>query len=325
MLSVTSYAIGSAPGLEVEVHELGATVRRVVATAPGGSRRNVVLAWPDGDHPGEGYLGVVAGRVANRIAGARFSLDGQVHHLAGNDRGQTLHGGPEGFDTRRWTLVDHGPDHVELELVSPDGDQGFPGELTVRARYAVAGDVLTIAFTATTAAPTVVNLAHHGYWNLAGTGDALDHVITVPAEHYVPIDDVSIPLGYFAEVAGSPLDLRAGVRVRDLVRAEHPQVSVVRGLDHDYVVPGAGLRECARLEAGGLRLLMESDQPGVQVYTGQALPAPFPPYAGVALEPQHHPDSANRPEWPSIVLRPGETYRSTTRVTIGRVSEQSLD
>lgn len=317
---MTSYSIGSAPGLVVEVLDLGATLHRLQVAAPDGGRRNVVLGWPDPADPGKGYLGAIVGRYANRIAEGRFEIDGTVHRLAGNDRGQNLHGGPAGFDTRVWTLVDKGSDHVELELVSPDGDQGFPGELTARVRYAVTGDTLTIELTATTDASTVVNLATHGYWNLAGTDPVtepvLDHVLRVPADAYVPIDDAAIPLGGFEPVDGTVLDLRDGRRLRDVVRDAHPQVVSARGLDHDFVIPGQGLREVCRLEGGGLTMVMESDQPGLQVFTGQTLGAPFGQYGGVAIEPQLHPDSPNRPEWPSPVLRPGEVYRQVTRVTL---------
>lgn len=315
---MSTYRIGRAPGLVVEIADRGATVRRVEVTDPDGRRRNVVLAWPDPDAPGEGYLGAIVGRYANRIAAGRFELDGTAYELAGNDRGQNLHGGPEGFDTRVWEVLETWADSIELGLTSPDGDQGFPGELTARVRYAVAGDTLTIDLTAVTDAPTVVNLTTHTYWNLAGTGDALDHVLRVPADRFLPIDDVSIPLGGFAPVDGLPFDLRAGRRIGDVVHDEHPQVAVVDGFDHDFLIDGEGLREVARLEGGGLALTMGSDQPGLQVFTAQTLPQPFGAYAGVALEPQRHPDSPNRPEWPSAVLRPGEVYRSSTRVTIGR-------
>ncbi|HEY0890432.1 MAG TPA: aldose epimerase family protein [Nocardioides sp.] len=326
---MSTYTIGRAPGLVVEIADRGAAVRRVEVTDPAGRRRNAVLSWPDPDATGAGYLGAIVGRYANRIAAGRFILDGTTYELATNDRGQTLHGGPQGFDTRVWQVVETWADSVELGLTSPDGDQGFPGELTARVRYSVAGDTLTTVLTAVTDAPTVVNLTTHCYWNLAGTAPVaepvLDHLLWVPADRFLPIDDVGIPLGEPAPVDGLPFDLRSGRRIADVVHAEHPQVAVVSGLDHDLLVPGEGLREVARLEGGGLALTMESDQPGVQVFTGQGLPQPFPAYAGVALEPQRHPDSPNRPEWPSPVLRPGELYRSTTRVTIGAPDGVSLD
>lgn len=310
--------------LEAQIAPLGARLHRLRArrtTDDSGLRawHDLVLHLPDDDaylgH--DGYLGATVGRVANRIARGELPLDGVVHRLATNDRGATLHGGPDGFDRRRWEIGVRTDTAAELHLISPDGDQGFPGEVRVTARFVIDGGALHTTYTATTDAPTALALSSHAYYRLGGA-DARDHVLTVPASGYHPVDGTGIPTGATAPVAGTAFDLRGGVRIGDLADR-------LGGLDHDLVVDGDddsdsdGLREVARLEAHGWRLVLTSDQPGLQVYTAAGFDGrPFPPYAGVALEPQLPPDAVHHPGWPSPLLRPGETYRwrSITRVEL---------
>jgi aldose 1-epimerase len=325
--------LGRAPGLVVELLTYGATIHRVEVAAPGparGARRTVVLGYPElaGYLRSTGYLGASIGRYANRIAGAAFDLDGVHYPLAANDRGHNVHGGPFGFDRQVWEVVDRGPDHAVLAYDSPDGDQGFPGRLLVRARFEVTADVLRIEYTATATAPTPVNLTSHSYWNLdgEGAGPVGENVLSVPAHEFTPVDAGGIPLGGHASVTGTPFDLREPVLLGQVMASAHPQIQGA-GLDHNLVVPGDGLRELAVLSspAGGLRLTVRSDQPGIQVYTGNHFDGTEPGtsgqryhrFAGVALEPQHFPDSPHHPDWPPVVLRPGETYRT--------VSEFQLD
>ena len=262
----------------------------------------------------DGYLGATVGRVANRIARGELLLDGVVHRLATNDRGATLHGGTDGFDRRVWTPGEVTATSVELHLTSPDGDQGFPGEVRVTARFEVRGAQLHTTYEATTDAPTALALSSHAYYRLGGA-DARDHVLTVPASAYHPVDERGIPTGIVAPVAGTPFDLRGGVPIGDLAEQ-------LGGLDHDFPVDGvaphdSGLRRVAVLEAHGWRLSLASDQPGLQIYTAAGFDGrPFPPYAGVALEPQLPPDAVHHPAWPSPILRPGETYRWRSVVTV---------
>lgn len=293
-----SISLGTPPGPVLEVVPLGATVARLEVTCGDGVRRDVVLSGPAGSGD---FLGAVIGRFANRIGGGSVLLDGQEHRLATNEGTTTLHGGPDGFDRRVWEVVAADGSSARLRLTSPDGDQGFPGRLVAEAAYDVLPDGFRLTLTATTDAATVVNLTHHGYAVLDGSGSIDDHVLAVPADRLVPVDEHGLPTG--DPVPPDPaLDLRAGRRLGD-----------VGALDHTFVVPGSGLRPVAVLTAPASRttLTVLSDQPGVQVYTGEWLRS-HPARAGVALEPQRFPDTPRhegRPGWPSAVLRPGEDYR----------------
>ncbi len=287
-------SIGEPPGPVLTLLDLGATVQRLVVYG-----RDVVLGYHTAAEylASTSYVGGTIGRYANRIAGGRFELDGGEVRVVTNDRGNHLHGGPGGFDRRIWDLVEHGPQHAVLRLVSPDGDQGFPGELTATARFEVMADRVAIDLGATSTATTVVNLTNHAYFDL---GD--DQELTVAAGEYTPVDPTGIPVGKHAPVAGTPYDLTVTRVVGDL------------RIDHNYVVDGTGLRTAAVLESPrtGARLELRSDQPGLQVYTGGEL-------GGVALEPQRFPDSPNHPDFPSAVLRPGETYRSRIEWVFARL------
>jgi galactose mutarotase-like enzyme len=314
--------IGEEPGPVVEVLTLGATVHRLVVTCGDGERRNVVLGHPDVEErlASGDYIGGTIGRYANRIAGGRFTLGGREVEVRTHDRGNSLHGGPEGFDVRLWDVESHTADELVLSLTSPDGDQGFPGTVTARVRYQVDGDSVRVRMQATTDATTVVNLTNHAYFNLDGEGAGTidDHELLVEADDFTPVDATGIPLGGHEPVAGTPFDFRTAAAIGHAIRAEHPQVAEARGIDHNYVVRGSGFRRAAMLTSPTTRTAVElwSDQPGLQVYTGNFLDGTrrsttggrYRQGDGVALEPQLFPDSPHHPEWPSAVLRPGETY-----------------
>lgn len=322
---VTAHTLGAPGGPVLRVLDLGATIQALHLPDGSGGTVNVALGHPDAagyaEHA-DAFLGSVVGRYANRISGARFHLDGELVQLAANEGANTLHGGPDGFHRRTWQVVDAGPDRLVLELVSPDGDQGFPGRLVLRAAYAVAEDVVTLDLEARTDAPTVVGPASHVYLNLAGEGSGTvdDHRLAVEADRYLPVGPDGLPLGGLAPVTGTPFDLTAPARIGDRVRAEHPQTTAVGGIDHSFHLRGTGLRRAARLEhpASGRSVELWTDQPALQVYTGNSLDATgssgrrYRQGDGVALEPQHHPDSPNRPQLSDPVLRPGEAWRSRT-------------
>ena len=245
--------------------------------------------------------------MVQRRHGARFTLDGKSYTLAQNNGPNSLHGGPTNFGRRLWSAkVVRGKDGDALELryVSKDGEEGFPGTLTATVVYSLREDGgLVIDYTATTDAPTVVNLSSHPYWNLAGLDAPVEvHGLEVEARHYLPIDDTGVPEGEPEPVGGTPYDLTV-------------PMPVAPGFDHCWLLDGPHgcLRPAAVLEGGGLRLELATDQPALQVYTGGGR------WNGVALEPQHAPDSPNHPEWPSTVLRPGEEYRWTSVVRIRSV------
>jgi aldose 1-epimerase len=315
-----SFVIGSAE-LQAAVLTRGATLHRVRVSVNGRSREVILsLRTPEQRRESRDYLGVSIGRYANRIARGSFSLDGVDHQLPVNSHGNTLHGGPCGFDRRVWDVLDVGPAHIELGLTSPDGDQGFPGTLGVRARFEVDGSMLRTTYRATTDAPTPVNLTSHVYYSLDDlkyAGAVLGQRLRIPASAYLPVDQSGLPTGEVADVAGTPYDATSRRRLGDLP-----------ALDHTFVVPGEGMREMATLEStqGDLRMELASNQPGLQVYTGAGMGAGGSPHprqgTGVALEPQHFPDSVNRPEWPTTILRPGEDYlwQSEARFTVLGVS-----
>ena len=314
--------IGAEPGPVVEVLTLGAAVHTLTVACGDGKRRNVVLGHPDVEErlASGDYIGGVIGRYANRIAGGRFTLEGQDVEVCTHDRGNSLHGGPEGFDVRLWDVESHGADELVLTLVSPDGDQGFPGTVTARVTYRVDKDTVSVTMEATTDATTVVNLTNHAYFNLDGDGAGTidDHELLVEADEFTPVDATGIPTGGHAAVEVTPFDFRTPTTIGPAIRTEHPQVVDAKGIDHNFVIRGSGLRRAATLRAATTRTAVElwSDQPGLQVYSGNFLDGTrrstgggrYRQGDGVALEPQLFPDSPNRPEWPSAVLRPGETY-----------------
>ncbi len=293
-------------GLSVELVSIGAAVHRLVAAG-----RNVVLGHPDA----QGYadsmfcLGLTIGRFANRIGGARFSLDGTRYVLSANEGTTTLHGGPDGFHRRVWTITELAPDSVTFGLVSPDGDQGFPGELTASVRYTIAPGELRLDYAATTTAPTVVNFTNHSYFNVAGEGSGStdDQLIQVPAGRLVEVGDDLVPTGRLVDVGTH--DLRTPRRIADAAP-----------LDTCFVVDGepGELRLHATLSTTDLALDVFSDQPGIQLYTADVmtgvpgLTGPYGPRAGLALETQNLPDAPNHANFPDAALRPGTTHRTTT-------------
>ena len=335
---MTAYRLVDDGSLEVTVADLGATITRVRVPDPAGGWRDVALGFDNEAtylDAGNPYLGATVGRYANRIAGARVVLDGTAYRLDRNEPGACLHGGAGGFHTKTWECIDVDTSSVTFELVSPDGDQGFPGRLTARARYAVTGDRLTVLLTATTDALTVVNLTNHLYVHLGDHGDSVaDHVLQVPAVTYLPVDLAGIPLGYTQMVEGTPLDLREG-RCLDLLDDSHPDLARSEGLDLSFLLGGLsflpggrGIRLAARLEhpASGRFVEVHTNQPALHVYTLNdvtGVPAlrdgrPARAHGGVALEAQIPPDAPNQPGLPSPVLRPGELYSSVTTWWFGQ-------
>ncbi|MGZ9810725.1 aldose epimerase family protein [Pseudoroseicyclus sp. H15] len=264
------------------------------------------------------YFGALVGRVANRIDRGEAELDGELLQLDRNEPHATLHGGPFGAGEKNWRIAELGESHVTLTLRMPDGEGGFPGNLDVTAYLAVGDDGLSLDIEAETDAPTLCAFAHHSYWNLDGRDDLSGHVLTLPAEYYLPVDDHLIPLGAPEPVAGTRFDFRQGRAVHQ--RGDAP-------LDHNLCIDGEGLRHAGALEAGGLRLDIRADMPGLQVYEGFLIDTaphvgltgrPYGCRAGLALEPQMWPDAPNNPSYPPVVLRPGETWRQRARFKISR-------
>ncbi len=250
------------------------------------------------------YCGSICGRVANRIAGGCFELDGASYSLAVNNGPNHLHGGTLGFSDKLWTVEEADAAHVVMSLVSPDGDENYPGEVTVRLVYALEGRRLTLTMEARTDAPTLLNLTNHAYWNLSGSGTVDAHLLQVCATAYTPMVS-NIPTGVIQPVEGTLYDLRtpAALGVRNAPEA------IAGGYDDNYVLPTVpGVKVAAVLTNGRRTLRVLTDAPGIQVYTGDYLPLPR---GGVALEAQNFPDSPHHAHFPSIELRPGEVYSRT--------------
>ncbi|MEU1253785.1 aldose epimerase family protein [Streptomyces chartreusis] len=296
-------------GVRVRVLSYGGIVQSLEVPDRDGHRADVVLGFAGLDdylnHPGP-YLGALIGRYANRIAGGRFPLDDLTYALEPNTPPNSLHGGERGFDKRVWdvTPVEHG---LRLERVSPYGEEGFPGRLEVTVIYTLEADgALRIAYEAVTDAPTVVNLTNHSYFNLAGagSGSAGGHELRLAASRFTPVDGDLIPTGALDDVTETRFDFRQARKVG-------------AGYDHNFVLDKgvtATAQEVAELydPSSGRVLTVATTEPGLQLYTGDHLPEPFAPGDGIALETQHFPDSPNRPEFPTTVLRPGEVFRSET-------------
>ena len=324
----------------VAITNQGGFIVSIWAKDRAGQVADVALGYKDfaGYLTGKDFLGCLVGRYANRIAKGEFALDGKKYTLAKNNGPNALHGGPTGFHARLWTpRVVSGPDGEALELtyVSKDGEEGYPGTLTAKVVYSLRADGgLVIDYTATTDAPTIVNLTNHAYFNLAGEGEGtiLGHELQLESDRFTPVDPTLIPTGEMTPLDGTPFDFRKPTAIGARLEVADEQLKRGGGYDHNFVLRGkAGeLRQVARVvePKSGRALEVFTTEPGIQFYSGNFLDGsltgksgkPYLKRGGFCLEAQHYPDSPNRPEWPSVVLRPGQTYRQTTvyRVTVAK-------
>ena len=339
--AVSLYTLRVPGGWQATITDYGAILTSflVPSRTPGSDPVDVVLGFDsvDGYVKGHPYFGATVGRVGNRIAAGKFTLDGKEYRLATNNGPNHLHGGTVGFDKILWKATPEPADprgpSVVFTMVSADGDEGYPGRLAATTRYTLtpAGE-LRVEMTATAAAPTICNIVHHSYWNLGGhaAGDVRGHDLTVVADTYLPVDAGSIPTGQFAAVAGTPFDLRPErqppVALGAAIAALPGAGTDPGGIDHNFLIrgwqPDGQLRPVAVLvdPASGRRMELLADQPGVQVYTGNYLDgtvtgkggAVYRKHGGVCLETQKYPDAihhAGDPRWPSPRVEPGQTYR----------------
>jgi aldose 1-epimerase len=321
--------------IEVRVMAYGAHLVSVKAPDRTGKLADVVLGYDSlqgylADN--KTYLGGIVGRYGNRIAGGKFTIDGKTYQIPLNDGPNALHGGPKGFNQYVWQSKEI-PDGVEFTLVSPDGDMGFPGALTSTVRYTLKGSSLRIDYTATTDKATVLNLTNHAYFNLHGDdqGNILDQKMEIAADRFTPVDKTLIPTGELAPVAGTPLDFTKPEVIGARIGADNQQLKIAGGYDHNWVLNGKiGTLHLAAIvtdPVSGRKLTVETTEPGVQFYSGNFLDGSFTgrhgvkyeKHSGLCLETQHFPDSPNHPDFPSTLLRPGETMHSTTTLTFGVV------
>lgn len=329
--AVELFELTNARGSVVRIMNYGGTITHLLVPDREGRPADVVLGFDQFTDYEERspFFGCITGRYANRIARGRFNLEGESYQLAVNNGPNHLHGGRLGFDKVVWKAEPFRRDDavgLHLTHTSPHGDEGYPGTLSCRVTYSWDNDDrLRIDYEATTDRPTVVNLTNHSYFNLGGHGSGiiLDHQLKLHASAFTPTDETSIPTGEVRAVEGTPFDFRTPRAVGERINADYEQIRFGGGYDHNFVVDGrAGkLRPCAEVyhPASGRLMVVETTEPGVQLYTGNFLNglkgkegAVYHKRDGLCLETQHYPDSPNRPEFPTTVLRPGETYRSTT-------------
>lgn len=275
----------------------------------------------------EAYFGAICGRYANRIAKGKFSLDGVEYQLAINNGPNALHGGIKGFNSVVWDIVEQGTQHVVFAYLSPDGEEGYPGNLSVEVKYTLTDDnELCIDYKATTDKATILNLTNHAYFNLSGDGDASvhDHTLEIFADTYLPTDDTAIPYGQAEAVEGTAFDFRTPHLIGERIDTEIDQLVWARGYDHTFVlskpIGKLGLAARASSPKTGITMEVYTDQPGVQLYTGNWMSgnmrgkhgAKYPARSAFCLETQHYPDSPNRADYPTTRLDVGEVFTSTT-------------
>jgi aldose 1-epimerase len=341
--TVEIYTLTNARGVQARVTTYGATLVALKAPDRAGQLKNIVLGFDtlEAYLTGVPYYGATVGRYANRIAKARFTLDGKTYQLAANDGPNSLHGGKRGFDKRIWKAVvlpAAQGNAVLFTYVSAAGEEGYPGELTAHALYRLDDqDNLEIEYSASTTAPTPVNLANHAYFNLTGDPSVpvLDHVVTINADRFTPVDATLIPLGELRSVAGTPFDFRTPHTVGARIGDQDEQLRLGHGYDHNWVLnkPAPGIKSPApdmTLAAvvtepkSGRSLEIRTTQPGVQFYTGNFMDGKplagggsvFAHRTGLCLETQHFPDSPNQPSFPSTILRPGQKYSEKTVISL---------
>ena len=324
------YTMTNANGMEVCVTNFGGRIVSIMVPDKDGKMQDVVLGFDKvSDYFPENNqtdFGAAIGRYANRINQGKITLDGVEYQLPQNNFGHCLHGGPTGWQYQVYECVEADANHVKLLRVSPDGDNNFPGEVKAYVTYTLTDDnKIDIHYEATTTAPTVINMTNHSYFNLSGDPkqfSVLDHLLSINSTSYTPVDDTYMTTGEIIPTEGTPFDFSKLHPVGERIKADDEQIRNGNGYDHNWVLDSAGdINKMAALlysPESGITLFVYTDEPGIQVYSGNFLDGTvkgkkgvvYEQRHGICLETQHYPDSPNKPEWPSVVLRPGETYHS---------------
>jgi aldose 1-epimerase len=318
---ISLFSLNNDKGLTISVTDFGATLCRLYFPDKNGQGHNLVLGYDGFENllADSNYFGATIGRYGNRIANGQFELHGKSFQLTQNEADNHLHGGAVGFNKRRWDIVTVNSDSITFRLSSPAGEEGYPGNLSVSLSYRLtATNELIIDYTAQTDAATPINLTNHSYWNLSGTGDILDHRLTLECPDYLPVTEELLPTGEIASVGNTPFDFRTTEAIGSRIGA------VLGGYDHCFVISDCASREprrIARVEdpISGRVMTVETTEPGIQFYTGNFLDNVrgadgnvYSKYSGFCLEAQHYPDSPNQPSFPNTILQPGDLYKQTT-------------
>jgi aldose 1-epimerase len=333
---VDAYVLKNANGVEIKAIGYGIAITSIKVPDRSGAIADVALGFDTLEgyfQPGNPYFGSIVGRYGNRIAKGEFRLDGRTYSLAKNNGPNHLHGGVKGFDKILWKAAPvDGQNAIAFTHTSPDGDEGYPGNLAMKVTYTLTdANELLVDYEATTDKATPVNLTQHTYFNLAGhdAGDILGHEMMINADRYTPVDSTLIPTGALAPVDGTPFDFRTPTAIGARIDDDHPQLRAGRGYDHNWVLnrSGSGLQLAARVvePKSGRTLEVTTEEPGMQFYAGNFLDGTltgkgghvYPHRGGFCLETQKYPDSPNKPDFPSSILRPGETYRTRTVFKFG--------
>ena len=326
---VQLFTLTNAKGMEARIATYGGTIVSLKTPDRNGTLADIVLGFDSlaGYLSPEPYFGALIGRYGNRIGHAKFTLGGKEYTLPKNDGDNTLHGGERGFDKRVWTAHELPDGGLQLTYVSKDGEEGFPGNLTATVVYHLTdANELKIDYSATTDKPTVVNLTNHSYFNLkgAGTGDILDHLVTIHADRFTPVDAGLIPTGELRSVEGTPFDFRQSTAIGARIEKDDEQLKLGKGYDHNWVLNrrGNGLSLAAHVEEPTTGRVLEvlTTEPGLQFYTGNFLDGTlkgkggsvYGHRSGFCLETQHYPDSPNKPRFPSTELKPRGHYKTST-------------
>jgi aldose 1-epimerase len=327
--AVSLWTLTNKSGMEMNVTNYGGKIVSLLVPNKNGNLVDVVTGYnnlADYLKSGEPYFGAAIGRYGNRIANGQFNLRGIIYKLARNNDTNNLHGGPNGFHAVIWDARQLDESSLELSYLSVDGEEGFPGNLQVKMIYRLTdNNEFRIDYTATSDKTTVCNLTNHAYYNLSGEGSAtiLDHLLEINADGYIPTNEVAIPLGNIAPVSGTPMDFRTPVAIGARIEDDFQDLRFGNGYDHTFVINQGSeeLHFTARVSSpiSGIQMELYTDQPGVQLYTGNYMNGTevgksgkaYLKRAGFCLETQHYPDSPNQPQFPSVVLQPGDTYRHT--------------
>lgn len=322
------YVLKNSKGMEACVTNFGGRIVSLMVPGADGELRDVVLGHDSiADYVNiDGNFGALIGRYGNRINQGKITIDSIDYQLPQNNYGHCLHGGPKGFHNSVWDATQPNDSTLVLTLASPDGEAGFPGNVNVKVTYTLTGNDLDLAYEATTDKPTVLNLTNHSYFNLSGNpaNTVLDETLAINASGFTPIDSTFMTTGEIAAVEGTPFDFRSGKKIGQDIEADNEQLKNGLGYDHNFVLDTKGDINTPAVTLtdpqSGIKMQVFTTEPGIQVYAGNFLDGTvsgkkgivYPRRSAICLETQHYPDSPNKPEWPSVVVRPGDTYKTHT-------------